>query len=202
MLSLIANLDPNSYTHRSYVISSGDNLSAGKAEDYERSLAAKVALIQKGSRSPGQETSEPQGGNYTIHIVPRARQIHQPLLTSPLSSAHCLLACLSLLLSHPKGQPDLTLTNGPATSLILILALTVLRYFAFLPFSFSRGPSVSGELRLGKMRVIYVESWARVKRPSLSGRIIVWSGLCDRVLVQWKGLERKGWGEFKGVLVQ
>lgn len=52
------------------------------------------------------------------------------------------------------------------------------------------------------MRTIYVESWARVKRPSLSGRIIVLCGLCDRVLVQWKELEIKGWGEYRGMLVR
>lgn len=134
---------------------------------------------------------------YTIHTVPRARQIHQPLLTSPLTSLRCLRACLTLLLRHPTGYPDLILTNGPATSLVLILASTILRYFSFLPFVSRAGRG--GE---GGMRVIYVESWARVKRPSLSGRIIVWCGLCDRVLVQWKGLQDRGWGEYKGVLVR
>lgn len=79
----------------------------------------------------------------------------------------------------------------------------MLRYFSFLPLvgpagSGGRSSSSSGM----EMRVMYVESWARVKRPSLSGRIIVWCGLCDRVLVQWKGLQDRGWGEYKGVLVR
>jgi beta-1,4-N-acetylglucosaminyltransferase len=53
----------------------------------------------------------------------------------------------------------------------------------------------------GSMRTIYVESWARVRRLSLSGRILVW--VVDRFLVQWEGLEGVGGGkgEFIGVLV-
>lgn len=171
------------------MIGSGDDFSAGQAEEFERGLVGK-------SHRPSSSS-----GGYTIHTVPRARQIHQPLLTSPLTSLHCFYACLFLLLRHPQGYPDLILTNGPATSLILILASTVLRYFAFLPLVQESGPRDPSKVAK-KMRVIYVESWARVKKPSLSGRIIVWCGLCDRVLVQWKGLETRGWGEFRGALVR
>ncbi len=188
MLSLLTNLDSNSYTHRSYLTSSGGDFSAGKAQEFERGLVGKD-LSATGRR------------DYSIHTVPRARGIHQSLLTSPLTSLHCLYTCLLLLFKHPQGYPDLILTNGPATSLILILASTILRYFAFLPMLSNPG---SGNSRIvaGKMRVIYVESWARVKRLSLSGRVIVWCGLCDRVLVQWKGLETRGWGEYRGALVR
>ena len=205
MLSLLAGIDPKSYTHRSYVVSSGDDFSSGKAEEFEDDLAAKAK--GRGKRFVDdprkRETGLSRGcihgyirrQGYSIHTVPRARRIHQSLLTTPLSSYHCMGTCLSLLLSHHKGLPDLILTNGPATALIMILASTILCYFSFLP-SFSRFGAA------GKMRVIYVESWARVKRPSLSGRVIVWFGLCDRVLVQWKGLETRGWGEYRGVLVR
>ena len=191
MLSLLSGLDPFSYTHRSYVTSSGDDFSASRAEEFELSLA-------------GNDVTEKAGEGYSIHTVPRARRIHQSLLSSPITSLQCLYACLKLLYHHPKGYADLILTNGPATSLILILASTILRYFAFLPFLSPRHPveTDADTEASGKMRMIYVESWARVKRPSLSGRIIVWCGLCDRVLVQWKGLEARGWGEFRGVLVR
>ena len=83
----------------------------------------------------------------------------------------------------------------------------MIRYFSFLPSVGRAGKKKEegvrgGEGRISSMRVIYIESWARVRRPSLSGRIIVWCGLCDRVLVQWKGLQDRGWGEYKGVLVR
>ena len=54
------------------------------------------------------------------------------------------------------------------------------------------------------MRSVYVESWARVKGLSLSGRVLVGGGLCERVVVQWPAV--KGWGlgrvEYRGCLVR
>ena len=215
MLALLTALDPAAYTYRTYVMGSGDDFSAGRAHEFERALALKKKKNDDNKEREKEGKGKGQGRNetpaffekkYSIHTVPRARQIHQSLLTSPLSSLRCLFACLKLLHGHPNGHPDLILTNGPATSLILILAATILRYFFFLlPLvgAAGGGSASSGHgSRGGEMRVIYVESWARVKRPSLSGRIIVWCGLCDRVLVQWKGLQDRGWGEYKGVLVR
>lgn len=124
-----------------------------------------------------------------IRPVPRARKIHQSLLTTPISSLNCLLTCIQYLYYHPSGYPDLILTNGPATATILIFASVMLRFF-----------DVKGAHSRGKMRTIYVESWARVKNLSLSGKILCW--VADRVLVQWEQLEGvRGRGEFLGVLV-
>lgn len=133
-------------------------------------------------------------GGYDIKAVPRARKIHQSLLTTPFSSLRTLLACIPLLL-YPS-PPDLILTNGPATATILIFASLILRFF-----------DVKECNSRGKMRTIYVESWARVKRLSLSGKLLY--GVVDRFVVQWESLEgKKGWGgwgggraEFRGVLV-
>ncbi|KAL6714946.1 UDP-N-acetylglucosamine transferase subunit [Lecanora helva] len=185
MLSLLSNheFSPSVYTHRSYVVGSGDGFSAGRAEEFEQNFMAEKVTGKIG---------------YTIHTVPRAREIHQSLLSTPFTCLHCLYACFCLILFHPKGYPDLILINGPATSLIVVLASIILRYFAFVPF-FS--PILSHDKPQGNMRTIYIESWARVKKPSLTGRLIVWCGLCNRVLVQWKGLEERGWGEYRGVLV-
>lgn len=205
MLSLLTSLNPAHYTYRSYVIGSGDDFSAGKAQEFERGLTAKEKKKQEIVSfrvKDGEGMTGISRRDYSLHTVPRARQIHQPLLTSPLSSLRCLCACLKLLYWHPNGYPDLILTNGPATSLILILASTILRYFSFLPRTGPARGLVRGHTSSDKMRVIYVESWARVKRPSLSGKIIVRCGLCDRVLVQWKGLQDSGWGEYKGALVR
>ncbi len=210
MLSLLSSLNSKHYTYRSYVIGSGDDFSAGRAHDFEKMLAAKRKREEEERQEKGigfangqeKQTRRISKGDYSIHTVPRARQIHQSLLTSLISSLRCLCACLKLLYWHSNGYPDLILTNGPATSLILILASTILRYFSFLSRISPAEQSTAGNSSSGKMRVVYVESWARVKRPSLSGRIIVWCGLCDRVLVQWKGLQDRGWGEYKGVLVR
>ena len=187
MLSMLSNphFASQIYTHRTYVVSEGDGFSAGKAIEFEREFAARVE----------QETgiSEEKELGYSVHTVPRARRIHQSLLTTPLSSLHCFVASILLLWSHPRGQPDLILTNGPATSLIFIIASLFMDYFSFL------GRADKGT---GSTRSIYVESWARVRRPSLSCRIIVDLGLCNQVLVQWPQLEEAGWGTYKGVLVR
>lgn len=193
LLSSLTSLKPQVYTHRSYIISSGDVFSALKAQNFEQSISD--------SKPPGIQTA----AGYSIHEVPRARKIHQSLLTSPWSCLQCLWACLRLLQTHPEGRPDLILTNGPATSLVLVLASLMLRYLDFLDELPVFGGSRRGGHRSkekGQMRTIYVESWARVKRPSLSGRIIAYGGLCNRVLVQWKGLEENGWGEYRGILVR
>jgi len=92
-------------------------------------------------------------------------------------------------MNHEQGYPDLILMNGPATATILVWASVILRFFGF-------GEAGSR----GQMRTIYVESWARVKKLSLSGRLLCW--VVDRVLVQWPQLDGAlGRGEYRGVLV-
>ena len=184
MLSMLSNpyFPPQDWTHRTYVISEGDAFSAGKAVEFEEELDAICGASMKGKEH-----------SYSIHTIPRARRIHQSLVTTPYTSLQCLLSSIFLLRSHPKGKPDLIFTNGPATALLVVVASLVLSYFSFLD-SWGRGKA--------RTRSIYVESWARVKTPSLSCRIIVTLGLCDRFLVQWKQLEDAGWGEYRGVLVK
>ena len=195
MLSLVRDLDTASYTHRSYVISSGDTFSASKALKFESELQEKA------------NRKSIHYGSYDVAFVPRARKIHQSLLTAPFSSLRCFAACISVLRSSPVintpvntlsippasplRYPHLIIANGPATATILILASLLLRCLG-----------LSGTH--GMMRSIYIESWARVRRMSLSGRLLVVIGACERVLVQWEGLVGKGWGkqEFRGVLVE
>ncbi len=145
-------------------------------------------------------------GSHDVSIVPRARRIHQSLLSTPLSSLQCLFACFSVLRgsavnvaiqSSDKAKdlrkirsayPDIILSNGPATGVIIILASLILRFMAI--------PGTKG-----KMRTIYVESWARVRSLSLSGKILL--SLVDRFIVQWESMlsVTAGKGEYYGALV-
>ncbi|MCJ1233954.1 UDP-N-acetylglucosamine transferase subunit [Varicellaria rhodocarpa] len=204
MLSMIQSLDTYSYTHRSYVIGSGDEFSARKATEFEAGLEQRVRESKGVENGRGRGVNGNDGyGTYDISSVPRARNIHQSLLTSPLSCLRCLVACISVLRFHntapttseslpayskpPPSYPNIILTNGPATATILLITSLLLRFLAL--------PGTGG-----KMRNIYVESWARVRRMSLSGKILVGVGACERVLVQWEGLG--GWGrEYRGALV-
>lgn len=87
------------------------------------------------------------------------------------------------------AYPDLIVANGPATAVLIIAASLLLRFFNIIGTA-------------GKMRTIYVESWARVSTLSLSGKILRAGGMVNRMLVQWDGLAKKGQGEFRGALVR
>jgi beta-1,4-N-acetylglucosaminyltransferase len=194
MFSLIRSLDPDRYKQRTYLISSGDSFSASKALEFERKLK------NHGGKEESQEIEAKDAllqCDYRVVTVPRARRIHQSLWTTPWSSLLCLLACMRLLVGfHPKSScgtrilkfasPDLILTNGPATGVIVVLASLIIRYL--------------GLQRGGQMRTIFVESWARVRTLSLSGNILLRLGLTDRFFVQWEAL-KGGRKEWRGFLV-
>jgi beta-1,4-N-acetylglucosaminyltransferase len=227
MFYLLRDLDTSKYTHRTYVVSSGDAFSAQRAVEFERSVENKekgrekmqevherekesvpVVAVNGNAIVKKEETRKTCSGpdHYDIAIVPRAREIHQPLLTTPLSSLWTLYKAFAPLLSAPSllpnapsatayqraaaDLPDLIITNGPATAVIVILASLILRFF-----------DIRGANSRGKCKTIYVESFARVKGLSLSGKIL--SRVVDRFLVQWEELEGAGGGkaEFWGVLV-
>ncbi|KAL4961406.1 glycosyltransferase family protein [Aspergillus stella-maris] len=196
-------LDPTKYTYRTYIVSSGDNFSAAKAVEFEASLVSRRA----------------NPASYAIVTVPRARRVHQSYLTAPyttlLSFWSCLLALCGL---HPDQQhqtqaqlpspyPDLILTNGPATAVCVVLAARLLRLSHWflsnlLPGKMRYHPLSIVGARNGKalqtgqfrLRTVFVESWARVKTLSLSGKILL--PFADRFLVQWPALEgkRAWWG--------
>ncbi|KAJ6201999.1 oligosaccharide biosynthesis protein Alg14 like-domain-containing protein [Bipolaris maydis] len=240
MLCLLRDLDTRKYTHRTYVVSSGDAFSAQRAAQFEQDLQDAARKRKKAQEMVvnGQDADKSDGKvtrptmqvtdidgqtrvldtsrgddspactgphHYDIAIVPRARKIHQSLLTTPFSALYTLFACFTPLLGAPAplaGQapttpyeaaaadvPDLIITNGPATAVIVILASLVLRFF-----------NVKGAESRHKGKTIYVESFARVKTLSLSGKILL--RFVDRFLVQWEELEGAGGrAEYWGVLV-
>ena len=181
MLDRIKNLESR-YTHRTYVVSSGDGFSASKAAEYE----GKLGGVTSNHKEDGV-------GTFDIVTIPRARRVHQSLLSTPPSAIQCLLACFAVLRgTHPDraaskvGYPDIILTNGPGTAVCVVLSAIILRYL--------------GAGNRGQMRTIFVESWARVKSVSLSGKILL--PLVDRFLVQWPQIEGMGSkAEFVGTLI-
>lgn len=168
----------DSFTYWTWIVSEGDSISGQRARAFE-------GLDQSNNSSPQTAAA--------IVTVPRARKIHQPLYTAPISSLKCLHACLTVLLnlsSQGRDFPDIILCNGPATATIMVFTSVLLRFF-----------NVRGCNSRGKMRTVYVESWARVKKLSLSGMLL--ERVVDRFLVQWPQLAEGGVGrrEYLGVLV-
>jgi len=187
MLCILQNLGAeylhNRFDRRTWVVSSGDAFSAERAKRFEDWIGQ-----GRSSRS-----------SWDIITVHRARKIHQPLYTAPVSCLRCFWDCIQALRgthrdlkSTPNGAksntgntvttpyPDLILANGPATAVVLILASLVLIFLGLAPINPGREVG-------GAMRSIYIESWARVKTLSLSGKILRF--LAARFLVQWRGLE-------------
>ncbi|KAL9065755.1 MAG: hypothetical protein Q9157_007365, partial [Trypethelium eluteriae] len=138
MLAMLRKVDLGDYTRRVWVVGEGDEFSVSQARSFEDQLSkslrgnvengsASSMQIDGGDGSTGTSKQQRRVGDYEIKTVPRARQIHQPLLTTPFSSLRTLLTCFPLLL-YPS-PPDLILTNGPATATILIFASLLLRFF-------------------------------------------------------------------------
>jgi beta-1,4-N-acetylglucosaminyltransferase len=190
MLAILENnFDFSIYTYRTYVVSSGDGLSAQKAVEFEGRIAQ-----EHDRKKPAED--------YTIITVPRARRVHQSYLTAPFSTLHCFWACLLVLLGrnpaqrplpvqYPSKHPDVIVANGPAVAVCMVLAAKFIRFFIYC-YRWATGQGSKPEI--SRLRTIYVESWARVRTLSVSGRILL--PIADKFLVQWPPLagRRAWWG--------
>jgi beta-1,4-N-acetylglucosaminyltransferase len=148
--------------HRRYLVSSGDSFSLKQLDIFERNHW---------------NTYESKGGTYDKHIVTRARRVYQSLLTTPFTSLMSLMEIFPLLLSQPKTPnrnmpryPDLIITNGPATGFFVGFAAYLLKIFWIAPEE--------------SMQILYVESWARVRTLSLTGKLFYYTNIADVFLVQ------------------
>ncbi|KIW18588.1 hypothetical protein PV08_02876 [Exophiala spinifera] len=189
------------FTYRTYVVSSGDAFSSLKAHEFEKSLLADL------SNTPGIAVPEETLTNYDVVTVHRARRVHQSILTTPWTSLKCLLDCIDVLngthrdlqtSTKQRGYPDLIMTNGPGTGVIVVLASIILLFFGRSgPRQGKSGGAAPGGgtglrsdpfAQCGQMRTIFIESFARVKTLSLSGRLL--KPLVHRFIVQWPDLAK------------
>ncbi|KZO92794.1 glycosyltransferase family 1 protein [Calocera viscosa TUFC12733] len=165
---------PARYAQRVYILSSGDNFSQQKAAAFELSLSSATTTAL-----PGQAT-------HTFLLLPRARHVHQPLYLTPPTFLLSLLAALYNLTLLPllRGErfADLLLLNGPGTCVTVLAAVYVSKF-----------------LGLPAPRTVYVESFARVRSLSLSGKLV--RPFVDRFVVQWPEALGDGRGECGGWLV-
>lgn len=204
MMLLLRDFDPYRYRYRTWVFSSGDSFSVEKAQEYERGVEERIRGDER-AEELGYEGGDGEVANYRIVEVPRARRVHQSFTTTPFTALQCLWACIGVLRGwgwNEKGRkerharqvydyPNLIITNGPGTAVMVVLASFILRFLDFWG---------TGANKPGLMRTLFFESWARVKEVSLSGKLLV--HVVDRFVVQWPAL--KGYGgraEYSGWLV-
>jgi len=182
MLAMPESVDMHSYTHRTYVVSEGDPISAQRAANLEEGWKSRLHREEGGKvKGKRDRTKQTWDYSYTIWTIPRARKIHQSILTTPISGLRTLLSILKHLRCadgvprQVPPAPNIILANGPATSAIVIFASLILRILDLSNKSHAH------------TRIVFIESFARVKTLSLSAKCI---GLfVDRLVVQWQGLK-------------
>lgn len=175
MLALLDHLDKSFYAPRVYVSAATDALSAAKAAARERRWAEERQQQQEeddGDAAPQRQQRPPPP--HKCLTIPRSREVGQPWASSALATLRALSHALLLL---PRERPALLLVNGPGTCVPLCAAAALWRAAGFCD-----------------ARVAYVESVARVRRLSLSARVLRALRLADVLLVQWPALAEKGRG--------
>lgn len=98
-----------------------------------------------------------------FHFIMRSREVGQHWCSSVLTSVASLISSMYLM----RICPDILLVNGPGTCVPIVMQTFISKCFA---------PN----------RIIYIESFARVKTLSLTGKIVY--PLVDRFIVQWPDL--------------
>jgi len=106
---------------------------------------------------------------FQVGTIPRARKVLQSYFTSIFTTLYAVLLSFSKVY---KFSPDLLLCNGPGTCIPLCF------WAFFLNF-----------IGLRKTTIVYVESWCRVERLSLSGLILYHSFMANYIYIQWPQLK-------------
>ncbi|KAJ2980954.1 hypothetical protein NUW58_g6806 [Xylaria curta] len=152
-------------SHRRWAVGKDDRKS------YDKILAFEHRLLNRFSHH------SLDSGTFDIVRFGRARYVHQSWLTTPFTSILSLLDIFHILITPPHQlpvprlhYPGVIVTNGPGTGFLFLLVARALKLAHFVPRS--------------HMRTIYVESWARVKSLSLTGKLIQRFRLTDRFVVQ------------------
>ena len=123
-------------------------------------------------------------------LIPRARKVHQSFWTAPWSCLKAAIAAIRAVVVPPKARwgqagfrwAHVLVTNGPANGFIVGAVVHGLKLLGIVP--------------LDRARVVYIESWARSRTLSLTGRLFNLTGFADVFIVQHRELE----GRVKGAV--
>ena len=113
--------------------------------------------------------------NVDVRTIPRAREVLQSYTTSVLTTLYA--SCFALVAVF-RERPALIIANGPGTCLPICMAGLLLRFVRLLLLQGGRVP-----------KVLFVESFCRVKTLSLTGKLLY--PLADVFVVHWDALVKK-----------
>lgn len=103
-----------------------------------------------------------------IYNIPRSREVGQNYISSIFTTIYSMFYSALIVLYE---APDLVLMNGPGTCLPIALSTFLSRV-----------------LGLGLGRIVFCESFCRVKNLSLTGKILEMLGIIDLFFVHWPDL--------------
>lgn len=119
MLQLIQALPEERYTPRIYLTSEGDQFSVSKAMHAEQ------------CRHKDHPTEHTSSSPYQYIQLPRARNVHQSWLSTPISLLISFYTCIKLFVLHPTSHQtpfaDVIFLNGPGTCVPIVMAIWLLR---------------------------------------------------------------------------
>ncbi|KAK4141157.1 glycosyltransferase [Dichotomopilus funicola] len=180
---------PQTNAHRRYLVSHGDDDSLRRVAQLETRIFNCLRPSPNPDLTPAQnEEIITPAGTHDAFLIPRARRVHQPLLTAPFSSLRTAIHAINALTREPNDRPasryhahfkypHVIITNGPATGFIVCLVAHLLKIFYLAPQN--------------RLKMVYIESWARSRSLSLTGRLFLWTGLADSFCVQHEGLLKR-----------
>lgn len=160
MLTLLGKFNLQIYSPRRYIVAATDKMSGQKAQAFETTAEGAV------TRGTSSKTS--LLAPFEIVSIPRSREVGQSFCSSTWTTLVAASYAVRAVLSF---KPDLVLTNGPGTALPVVVAALLGKIIGI------SSPSI-----------VYVESIARVKHLSLTGKILYYLRLTDEFLVQWEEL--------------
>ncbi|KAI1449612.1 glycosyltransferase family 1 protein [Annulohypoxylon stygium] len=162
---------PDGLSHRRWAIGYGDRMSYDKVVEFEQNLAKK-------------HDKKTDLGTFDIQFFHRPRAVHQSWLTTPFTALLSLVEMVNIMSTKPGYGtstrfrfPGVIATDGPGAGFMFLLAAHWLKMTFVIPNGF--------------VKTIYVESWARTKSLSMSGKLVKYFTLADIFIVQWEGIIRR-----------
>jgi beta-1,4-N-acetylglucosaminyltransferase len=116
---------------------------------------------------------------YSVGTIPRAREVGQGWIHSFFTTVRAAVHAAAVVF---RERPHVLLCNGPGTCVPVVAWAFVARTLR--PVTWFVGVG-------SRPAIVYVESAARTKTMSLTGRILYTTRLADEVFVQWEGLARR-----------
>lgn len=136
-------------------------------QDWYRPRTYVLAASDSNSESKIDDV-EPNRDAIEILRISRSRSVHQSYISSVFTTIRSAMDSVPLVY---KNRPELILCNGPGTCVPICVVAFLFKIFYI---------NVS-------CRIVFVESFCRVRTVSLTGKILKW--IVDLFVVQWPQLQ-------------